>query len=223
MSCSFRRSCFVGEFDEEGVKRFSAALHRFAVRGTGRAIFNQGEPADCCYFLCDGLVKLTRVLKEGDEVILDVLSPPNVLGKGELLQRSVQFHSAVTLSETVQLAYFKTESLLNLLKDYPSVMQRLLIHLKEQTEKVYKLLACMRLRVRERLLSVIALNVPMEGDTPVAVPFSNVDLAQLTQTTPETISRVLSQLQAENRAAWNASGILTIKASTLREYLEQFD
>src|SRR3972149_4045400 len=79
MSCFFRRSCFVGEFDEEGIKRFSAGLHRFTVRGTGRAIFNQGEPADCCYFLCDGLVKLTRVLKEGDEVILDLLSPPNGL------------------------------------------------------------------------------------------------------------------------------------------------
>ena len=102
-------------------------------------------------------------------------------------------------------------------------MQMLLAHLKEQTEKVYKLLACMKLRVRERLLSVIALNVPMEGDTPVAVPLSNVELAQLTQSTPETISRVLHQLQAENRAEWNASGVLTIKASTLRECLGQFD
>ena len=63
----------------------------------------------------------------------------------------------------------------------------------------------------------------MEGDTPVAVPLSNVELAQLTQTTPETISRVLHQLQAENRAEWNASGVLTIKASTLRECLGQFD
>ena len=78
MICSFRPSCFAAE-DEEGVKRFSAGLHRFTVRGTGRAIFNQGEPADCCYFLCDGLVKLTRVLKEGDEVILDLLFPPNGL------------------------------------------------------------------------------------------------------------------------------------------------
>ena len=152
-----------------------------------------------------------------------MLSPPCALGKGEFLQRSVQFHSAVTLSETVELAHIKTESLLQHLKDYPSVMQRLLVHLKEQTEKAYKLLACMKLRVRERLLSVIALNVTMEGDTPVAVPLSNVELAQLTQTTPETISRVLHQLQAENRAAWNASGVLTIKASTLRECLGQFD
>ena len=205
------------------LKIFSAALHRFTVRGTGRAIFNQGEPADCCYFLCAGLVKLTRVLMDGDEVILDVLSAPYVLGKGEFLQRSVQFHSAVTLCETVEIAHIKTESLLEHLKDYPSVMQMLLAHLKEQTEKVYKLLACMKLRVRERLLSVIALNVPMEGDTPVAVPLSNVELAQLTQSTPETISRVLHQLQAENRAEWNASGVLTIKASTLRECLGQFD
>jgi hypothetical protein len=48
-------------------------------------------------------------------------------------------------------------------------------------------------------------------------------LAQLTRTTPESISRVLHQLQAENRVEWIARGVLTIKASTLREYLEQFD
>jgi len=62
-SCSFCRSCFVEEFDEEGVKGFSAGLQRFTVRGTGRAILNQGEPADCCYFLCDGLVKLTKSIQ----------------------------------------------------------------------------------------------------------------------------------------------------------------
>ena len=225
LSCSVRRSCFAGEFDKKGLTIFSAALHRFSVRGKGRAIFNQGEPADRCYFLCNGVVKLTRLLMTGDEIILDVLAAPCGLGKCDELQRSVHFPSVVALTESVELAYIETDILLDLLKDYPSAMQRLLIHFREQTEKVYKLLASMKLKVRERLLSVIALNffLAIKGDAPATVPLSNVEIAQLIQTTPETVSRILRQLQAEGLVGWDAKGILTIKPRILRECLDQFD
>ena len=220
-SCSFRQRCYVGSVDENGEIEFSAAVHRYTVRRKGTAIFNQGEPADCCYFLCEGLVKVSHTSVRGDEVILDVAAAPALLGKGEILQRSVHFASVMSITETVEIAHIKTEILIDLLKDYPAAMQSLLIHLRQQTDKAHKSLACMTLRVRDRLLSMIALNFPTEGDNPFTVPLSNIELAQLTQTSPETISRTLYQLQAAGRVSWDSRRVLTIKPSILREYLER--
>jgi CRP-like cAMP-binding protein len=206
--------------DEGGRRKLDEILQRFTVQGKGRAIFNQGEPAHC-YILCGGTVKLTHVYPGGEEIVFDVLIAPAVFGRRERGRPSLQPYSVVSLSSAVEIAHFNIEKLLSLLKDYPAAMFDLVNHLRKQTEKAYNLLACMRFPVRERLISIIALTLALGDSTFVTVPFSNIELAQMAQTAPETISRTLQQLRAEGLVKSDPKGAMTIKTSVLREQLQR--
>ena len=219
-SCPQLRSCLVGALDKRGRKIFSDALQRYSVQGKGRALFNQGEPADCCYFLCDGAVKFTRVLQAGHEVILDVRKAPAALGKAQTLKQPVHFQSIVTITKSVSIGRVETKLLLDLLRDYPVLLQNALNQLAGRLEILYKMLACMKLRVRDRLLCMIALTLSSSGEDDVIVPLSNIELAQLAQTTPETISRTIRQLHAESKLDIGR-GTLKIKKQILQKALDQ--
>lgn len=221
-TCPVRTTCFAGALDETGTRLFSRAVRRFSVHGSGTAVLGPGIFEDCCYILCEGQVKICRLLENGEEIILDVLAAPAELGKGELFQKGLPAYSVVTISESVELRFLRAETLLEILKDYPAAMQKFFFHLRDKTEKIYEVLACMKLRVRDRLLRLLALHyrADVEGNVPVTVPLSNTDLAQLAQTTPETISRTLQQLRAEGVIIKRENGLLAVKPSVLRDVLE---
>jgi CRP-like cAMP-binding protein len=192
------------------------------VRGKHRVVFNQGEPVDRCYFLCAGAVKIVRMMPDGDEVIVDVAAAFSILGKGQLLPDSDHVASIVTITETVDLSYVQTAVLMQFLQDHARTLERLLTHLAEKTQKLYKMLACMKLPMRKRLLTLIALLLPIDGAGVVDVPLTSIELAQLAQTTPETISRTVQRLRAEGKIARDDRGRIRVGKSILRQYLGQF-
>ena len=220
-SCPHLRSCLVAGLDEKGLQKISDSLRRYSVQGKGRALFNQGEPVAAFFFLCDGTVKLTHVLRNGDEVILDVKTASSTLGKYKTPQQQSHFQSIVTASDSVDLGYIQADILQELLRDNPAFLQGLLNHLEDRSEIIYKRLACMKLRLRDRLLCLIALTLPAKEREEIVVPFSNIELAQLAQTTPETISRTIHQLKAKGRVDISVAGSLKIKKRVLQEYLDQ--
>ncbi len=219
-SCPHLQSCLVGELDERGRKMFSDALQRYTVSGKGRSLFNQGEPAECCYFLCDGAVKFTRVLQTGHEVVVDVKKAPAALGKFQTSKRLVHSQSIVTISAAASIARIPTNLLLNLLRDYPALLKSTLNQLAGRLDTLYMMLACMKLSVRDRLLCLIALILPPTGEAVVSVALSNIELAQLAQTTPETISRTIRKLHAEGQVDIDR-GTLKIKKQILQKALDQ--
>jgi CRP-like cAMP-binding protein len=221
LNCPVIDSCFALKLDKGGRQRLDELLHRFVVRGRGRVIFNQGELAHG-HILCGGSVKLTHVYRGGEEIMFDYLIAPSTLGKRDRLGPNIYPYSVVSTSQTTEVAHVNTERLLALLKDYPAALLDFVNHTRRQTEKVYNLLACMRLPVRDRLVSVLALILPMEDSPSVKVPFANIELAQLTQAAPETISRTLQRLRKEGVVMTDSKGTTAIRTSALRESLDKF-
>ena len=82
VACPYRETGCLQQQPDEAVAKFSSLLTRYPVKGKGKTIFNQGELATGFYFLCNGLVKLTRVTEQGEEAILDLLSPCSIIGGG---------------------------------------------------------------------------------------------------------------------------------------------
>ena len=80
VTCPYRETGCLEQQPDEAVAKFSNLLTRYSINGKGKTIFNQGEVATGFYFLCKGMVKLTRMTEQGEEVILDLLSPCSIIG-----------------------------------------------------------------------------------------------------------------------------------------------
>ena len=55
----------------------------------------------------------------------------------------------------------------------------------------------------------------------VKIPLTQAELAQLVQTTPETISRTLHRLREEKIVRVNPKGELSVAEAALRDYLNE--
>lgn len=226
VTCLYRKSGALAGQSEKCVGEFSRLLHRYPIHRKGTAIFNQGQPAsNGVYFLCQGWVKLTKLQKRGDEVILDILIPCSVIGEIPNGGRSTHVYSAISCEESVEVAYLAKEDLESLFHAYPALALSLSRHLSKRLSQAYRSLGNIRLSVRERVISVLARVFRRLGRKGtrgvVAIPLSYRELAQLVQTTPETLSRVLRSLQEEGLVRTEKKGLRILKEDLLDKYLQE--
>src|SRR5689334_8784292 len=76
---------FFAEIDKEQVKAIMAAASRIEIVAN-QLVYQEGDTANRFFLLDVGIVKFSKVSKKGDEVLLALLSPGDVLGLAALLQ-----------------------------------------------------------------------------------------------------------------------------------------
>jgi CRP-like cAMP-binding protein len=217
--CRHRASCIIQALDDAGLKKFSAGLKRFSVRGRNTAILNQGQPSDGVLILCEGTVKASRLLPDGSEVIVHVKNAFSLLRWSSTYLNTRRFLARSTVSHVVQLGYISSDDFKDYLKAFPALHDQMHVQQAIWLRTLHSLLVCMKLPVRERLISLIGLIVPMIEQESIAVPLSNIELAQFAQTTPETVSRVINQLKIEGHVTRDVSGEISISSLILRKYV----
>jgi len=223
--CPFRGSCLVAGVERAGLDKFSGALLRYPIRGKGRSVFNQGEPNNAFVFLCNGVVKTVKNLPDGSDVILEVLSPFSVINVPSESESSRHPFSAVTISALTELASIKKEDLFSLLDSFPRMSDNLCGHVSRRFVTSFNMLSAMQLEVRRRILTVLSFFRGAwkadEGAGYVSIPLTHGELAQLVQTTPETISRTLRQLREEKIVRISPKGEIFVAETALRDYLNE--
>ena len=223
--CPFRPSCLVAGVEKEALDKFSDALLRYTVRERGRSAFNQGERNDAFLFLCNGLVKTVKNLPGGRDVILEVLSAFSVVNVPPESESSRHPFSAVTMSDLTELASIKKEALFNLLNSYPKLGNNLCGHVSRRFVTSFNMLGAVQLEVRYRILTILSFfrGAWTAADTPgyVKISLPQGELAQLVQTTPETISRTLRQLREEKIVRISPKGEIFVAETALRDYLNE--
>ncbi len=168
----------------------------------GKAIYFSGEQAAKLYVVAAGQVKLLRHSLSGQDVLLDVLQPGDYFGSfsplaDERYPDTAQAHTAVCVL-SINAKAFHT-----LLNQYPSVALRVLDitarRLRETQEIVRQLSTD---SVGQRIAAVLLKLAEKLGEVSneivlIQMPLSRVDLAQMTGTTTESASRIVSQFQKE--------------------------
>ncbi len=223
--CAFRPSCLVAGANKVGLDQFSDALQRYSVKAKRRTIFNQGGPNEAFVFLCSGVVKVVKSLPDGRDVILEVLSAFSILNVPPARKISQHPFSAVTLSDVTELASIKKEVLFNLLNSYPTLGDNLCGHVSRRFVIAFNMLGSMELGVKPRLLTILSFFrgawKPENSARFVTIPLTQGELAQLVQTTPETISRTLRELKEEQLVRIGPKGELAVAEAALRDYLTE--
>lgn len=168
----------------------------------GESIYFAGDPATHLYVVAVGKIKLIRHTLSGQDILLDILRPGEFFGSLAVLGDEEYQDTAQAQTNCCVLAV-TAKSFQTILERYPPVVLSALNivsqRLKEAQETVLQLSAH---SVEQRIASVLLKLAEKVGEWQaegllIQMPLSRQDLAEMTGTTTETASRVMSQFQKD--------------------------
>lgn len=172
----------------------------------GTHIFHAGSAAGHLYVVAEGRVKLSQVSATGTETLADILVAGELFGGMGTLGQSAHRHTASALVPTCTLQ-IDQPTFRELLAEHPRVALRVLDDVAERlaraqddvggqvTDTVAQRVATALLRLADKLG-----NDRGGRGILLEVPLSRSDLAGLARSTPESVSRVMSQ--------WRRDGVI---------------
>ncbi len=161
----------------------------------GENIYCAGDKSDSLYIVSKGKVKIYRLSESGKEQLLRILHPGDFTGELALFRESVHEEYAEAIEET-SVCTIKRSDLQEILLKYPSISLRLLTEFSsrlEQSEKQATGFATEK--VETRIAHFLAECLDNDKQSMVVLPMNKKDMASYLGTTPETISRKLTDLE----------------------------
>lgn len=167
----------------------------------GERIYTAGEPADALYVVAVGRVKLTRSGADGSEWISDIVVSGELFGALGSLGEPYHLESAEALVDTCLLTIGPDE-FRSVLMTYPPIALRVLDDVAARLAHANsKSVEPVPQRVARALLHLAKKVGRREGPRLVLdVPLTRADIAGLADSTPESVSRVMSK--------WKRQGII---------------
>jgi CRP/FNR family transcriptional regulator, cyclic AMP receptor protein len=183
------------------------ALARFAAMGTemdyrrGHSLFVEGQPSQCVYIVLSGRVKLSVTSREGKTMIMRIAEPGDVLGLSAAMNGG-EYEVTAEAFEFCHVKVIRSRDFVEFLHKYPEAAmeatQAVLREYKFMFKDVCRLglpttvtgrLANLLLDWREKRFE--------EGhtDSRVVMTLTQEEIAGMTGTSRETVSRVLQQFQ----------------------------
>jgi CRP-like cAMP-binding protein len=188
---------FFKHLPAEAISKINAMFHDHEIF-TDERIYFEGDEAEHLYLVAMGKVKLVRNTDAGREVMLDILHGGEYFGTLTALGGPVHTETAIAQTDCCILQ-ISSADFENILSDYPDVTRKVLEvvsqRLAESQEIVKQLSAyTVEQRVASALLRLAGKLGEVRGqDILIQLPFSRQDLAAMTGTTTETVSRVMSR------------------------------
>ncbi len=166
----------------------------------GQAVFVEGEPTDAVTLLGLGRVKLTQLSAAGDEVILRLMGPGELLG-GVGAPAGETYTSSALAMEACHVVCWERKVFDDALDFLPALQRNALRIVAERLrnlEERYRELATERLpqRLAHALLRLVR-QVGRPDSGGVAIAMSREELAQMTGTTVFSVSRLISEWESQ--------------------------
>lgn len=162
----------------------------------GQPIFHAGTPAQALYVVRSGRVKVFRTWRGGEEQVLRLLGPGEILGYRPLLANEPYLSSAEAVEDST-LCIVPAATLRELLRDVPGLALELMEKLARELRASEDLMMDLIHRpIRERAARLLLrLAEDNHRASEPAILQSHLlrrqDMARMIATTPETFSRVL--------------------------------
>ena len=176
----------------------------------GEIIFNQGDQAKGVHCIQSGLIGMRRISEDGKSVLIRLCSEGTTIGYSSFLTRTQQLNSAEVLTPSI-VCFLQGSSVSSLLADNPKIGERFLQHaITDQTQTENDHFMNLTKNVRFKLLHILLTYYERigyqdsTGLSTMKLPILRRELAELVNAQPETLSRVLRELQDE--------GLLTLES-----------
>jgi CRP/FNR family transcriptional regulator, nitrogen oxide reductase regulator len=188
---------FFKHLPADAISRINGLFHDQEVH-TDTRVFHEGEAAEQLYLVALGKVKLVRSSLTGREVLLDILHGGEYFGALTAFGGRVYSETAIAQTEgcLLQISSADFESIL---ADYPDVARKALEAVSQRLVESQEIIQQLSTHtVEQRLASALLrlaakMGETREGDVLIQLPLSRQDLAAMTGSTTETVSRVMSR------------------------------
>ncbi|MGH2664683.1 response regulator [Flavobacterium sp.] len=201
---------------KEGLEELKAALEDRKVRvfKKNQIIYYEGDRANGIWVILDGKIKVTKMAEDGRELMSGIFETDHFLAVNTLFSEGLFIDTATTVEEShlVQLPKEQFEEFINLYPDVAGKFIRILAsQIRIQEERLIQLAyQSVRKRIAESLFRLHSQSNKQEN-----VIISRIDLAALSGTAPETVSRTLSDLKDEGIIEKKGSNIIILDLKKL--------
>lgn len=191
----------------EAIAHINDLFHDFDV-AAGERIYHEGDAASHLYLVALGKVKLMRNTAGGREVLLDVLCGGDYFGSFSTLGGRAHSETAIAQTDGCILR-ISAADFDRILAEHPAVTRKVLEAVSQrlaESQQVIEQLSAYTVeqRIAAALLRLAGkLGEARGGGVLIQLPFSRQDLAAMTGSTVETVSRVMSRFA---EAGWVKSG-----------------
>jgi CRP-like cAMP-binding protein len=162
----------------------------------GVVLFQQGTPAEHCYFVLDGWVKVFRSSPAGQETVVHVFRPGEIFAEAVIFMGGKYPVSAETAT-TCRLMRINGKRLRDCMRETPDLALSMLAsasqHLKVLVSQIDQM---KRLNAPQRLADFLLSLCPGEhGACSIKLPYEKSLIADRLGIKPESLSRALAQLK----------------------------
>ena len=191
----------------------------------GNYIFLEDSDGEQCFFVLEGSVKVTRLSKDGREVILAMLNEGDFFGEMSLLDGESRSANVIALEKTEVLTLDRRD-FLDVVNDYPQIAVMLLKELAGRLRKSDRQIASLSLSDAEKRIALCIIRFADEQGViqngKVSNPKTPIqqDIANMAGTSRETVSRALSILEKEGLIARNGRELMILD---YKKFIKEFD
>lgn len=161
----------------------------------GAVVLQEGDQAESLCFLLEGRLKVVTFTGNGREVVLSVIEPVSHFGEMALIDTQPRSASVVAANKSLVAVMPKALALKWLLEE-PSISLRLMRDLVQMLRNANQQLQLLGYQHAQTRIAALLLQTLQDSHQQgqAAAPLSQQDIANMTNTTRETVSRVLNQL-----------------------------
>ncbi|MDR2405490.1 MAG: Crp/Fnr family transcriptional regulator [Deltaproteobacteria bacterium] len=194
---------------EEELKALSMNLVRASYE-PGETIFRQGDQAESIFLIKSGRIRLSRVMENGTEVILDIRKPGDYLGEYILndLEQNYPYPVTAWCLDKVLTCGFTRKSFEEMVVSYPiiglTVIRNMAGRIANLTERIE---ALSQTHLEEKIYAVL-LNVAKEhgkrgkeGAYTLELSLTHEDLGFLVGAHRVSVTRIMKRLKEAGRIA----------------------
>lgn len=189
--------------------------------GSGAVIFREGDNCGSVHVLCSGRVKLSATSREGRTLILKIARAGEVLGLTAALAGQPYEVTAETV-EPCRLKTIRRQALLDFLDRNPDASMRAARAVAQEYNAAFcevrrlALPATASGRVANLLLDWSREQSPdQSGRGRCMMPLTHEEIASMTATTRETVTRVLGQLKRDQLISIHGAALTVLQPQEL--------
>ena len=188
----------IDRFDKESLLTKIGGAKSIEKHTPKRAVFRQGDPADCIFYIEKGKVKLTVISKRGKEAVVGILGVGDFLGEGCLAGQAVRMATATPLSDSTIVRIEKAATLQALRAD-PEFSEILLAYLLIRNIRIQEDLVDQLFNSSEKRLARVLLLLANYGQEQqpdlVVAKITQETLAEMVGTTRSRVSYFMNKFR----------------------------
>jgi CRP-like cAMP-binding protein len=209
--------------DWENVKHLFIEKHF----GKDDYIFFEGDPSSWLGVVLDGRVKMIKHSEAGKDVVLNVISPGEMLGEVAAFNGEPYPATAQAMEPTV-VASIHQDDYLRLLNQYPALALRVIEELGRRLREAQDMIRSMAVERVERRIARILLKLAAttgssnEDGILIELPLSRQDIAEMAGTTVETAIRTMSKFRKKGLVRTKRGQVTILEPHQLVKIAEEF-